>query len=199
MNRQEFLNELKQGLKGLPKEEAEERIGFYNEIIDDKIEEGLSEETAILEIGDVKEIVNQIVYEFPLAKLVKEKVKPKRKPSVLEIVLLVLGSPLWLSVLLAVFSVVFSVYVSLWSVVVCFWSTFIALLGTAAGGMVWGIISLFNNNAVIGVVVIGLAVFCLGLSIFIFYGSKFATKGMVIFTKKIGLALKNALIKKEAI
>ena len=85
MNKQEFLMRLREGLSGLPQNEIEERLTFYSEMIDDRIEEGLSEEQAIGEIGDIDEIISQIVADIPLAVLVKEKVKPSRKLRVWEI------------------------------------------------------------------------------------------------------------------
>ena len=199
MNKQEFLSELKKGLRGIPKADLEERLNFYSEMIDDRIEDGYSEEDAVLEIGDIETIISQIISDIPFTKLVKEKVKPKHKVSVWEIILLVLGSPIWLSVLLAVFAVVISVYFSLWSVIISLWSVFVALLGTALGGIFFGVISIFNNNALVGAAVIGLAVFCLGLSVFAFYVSKAATKGLIWLTKKIILSLKNSIVKKEAV
>ncbi len=43
MNKQAFLTQLRKGLSGLPQEDIEERLAFYSEMIDDRIEEGLSE------------------------------------------------------------------------------------------------------------------------------------------------------------
>ncbi len=51
MSKQEFLAQLKDGLSGLPQSDIEERVAFYEEMIDDRIEEGLSEEQAVSEIG----------------------------------------------------------------------------------------------------------------------------------------------------
>ena len=53
----------------------EERLEFYSEMIDDRIEEGKSEFEAVREIGDVDEVVSQIASETPLYRLVKEKAK----------------------------------------------------------------------------------------------------------------------------
>ena len=39
MNKQEFLMRLREGLSGLPQNEIEERLTFYSEMIDDRIEE----------------------------------------------------------------------------------------------------------------------------------------------------------------
>ena len=50
MNKQEFLTRLRLGLAGLPQEEIAERVSFYHEMIDDRVEDGLTEEdTALLE------------------------------------------------------------------------------------------------------------------------------------------------------
>ncbi len=64
------------------------------------MEDGLSESEAIEAVGPVSQIVQQILMETPLPKLVKDKVKPRRSLKVWEIVLLVLGAPLWLSLLI---------------------------------------------------------------------------------------------------
>ena len=60
MNKSEFLSELRTRLKGLPQNEIEERLSFYGEAIDDRIEEGVPEEDAVLEIGSIDDIVAQI-------------------------------------------------------------------------------------------------------------------------------------------
>ncbi len=61
MNKQEFLNALRSQLKGLPKDELENRISFYEEMINDRMDEGLSEEAAVADIGgeDVDAVVTQ--------------------------------------------------------------------------------------------------------------------------------------------
>ena len=47
MTKQEFSDKLKKLLSSLTEEEISERIGFYLEMIDDRIEEGLSEDEAV--------------------------------------------------------------------------------------------------------------------------------------------------------
>ena len=47
MNKQEFLAQLRKQLSGLPLKDAEDRITFYSEMIDDRMEEGLSEPEAV--------------------------------------------------------------------------------------------------------------------------------------------------------
>ena len=79
MTKQEFTEQLRAKLQGLPEAELEERLLFYSEMIDDRIEEGESESEAISAIGNIDEIAEQILSDIPLTKLVKEKVKILKK------------------------------------------------------------------------------------------------------------------------
>ena len=133
MTKMQFLMSLHNKLSGLPQNEIEERLNFYSEMIEDRIEEGVSEEEAVAQIGTVDEIAEQIIADIPLTKIAKEKIKPKRHIKAWEIVLLILGSPLWLSVLIAIFAVIFSFYVCLWAVIISLWASFVAIIGGAIG------------------------------------------------------------------
>ncbi len=198
MNKKKFLEELQKGLNGLPLKDIEERLNFYNEMIEDRIEEGLSEEEAVSTLGNLEEMITQIVAETPISKIAKERIKSKRRLSALEIVLLVLGSPIWVSLLIALIAVILSVYVSLWSVVISLWAAFVSLLASAFGSIAAGIIFAFINKTLTGVALICAGFVLLGLSIFMFFGTKVATKGILLITKKFALWIKNCIIKKEA-
>jgi len=197
MNKKEFLAELRKSLSGLPQDDIEERLLFYSEIIDDRVEEGLSEEDAVSGIGSVDEIVKQIVAETPLPKLVKEKTKSKRGMKAWEIVLLVLGFPLWFSLLIAALAVVLSLYVVLWSVIIALWSVAVSLAACVIGGIVSALVFSFTGEGLTGIAILGAGIFCFGISIFAFFGCKAATKGILILTKKIALVIKSMFVGKE--
>lgn len=197
MSKQEFLAQLRKSLSGLPQDDIEERLTFYSEMIDDRMEEGLSEEDAVRGVGSVDTILSQIVADIPLSKLVKERIKPEKRPRVWEIVLLVLGSPVWLSLMIAAFAVMLSLYAVLWSVILSLWAAFASLIGCAFGGIAAGIGFALNGNVLTGIVIIGAGMVCAGLSIFLFYGCRAATKGTLLLTKKIALGIKNCFIKRE--
>ncbi len=197
MNKQEFLESLRKGLKGLPQEDAEERIAFYSEMIDDRMEDGLSEEDATKAVGSVSEIVSQIIADTPLSKIAKERIKPKRRLSTGETVLLALGSPIWLSLIIAAFAVLFSLYVSFWAIIVSLWSVFVSFVCCSLGLAVSGTVFICNGYTLIGVAVIAAGAVLSGLSIFAFYGCKAATKGILALTKKTAIWLKNCFIRKE--
>lgn len=199
MTKKEFLDELKKGLFGIPEEDITRSIEFYSEMIDDRIEDGKTEEEAVADIGTVKDAVSQILAEIPITKLIKEKVKKKRKIGALEIVLLVLGSPIWLSLLIVAFAVVLSVYVVIWSVIVSLWAVFASLAGVAVGGIFSGVIFVCNSNLLAGIAMLGASLVLAGLSIVSFFGCKAATKGILILTKKMALGIKNCFVKKEEV
>lgn len=196
MNKQEFLARLRQGLAGLPQDEIAERLAFYSEMIDDRMEEGLSEERAIEEIGDVEEIISQIIGDVPLTQLVKERIKPKRTLKAWEIVLLALGSPIWFSLLIAAVAVVFSFYVVLWSVIISLWSIFASMVACAFGIIVLGVGYVLVSKMLIGLGLLGAGIACVGLSIFLFFGCKASTKGLLILTGKIALSIKKCFVRK---
>lgn len=197
MKKREFLMELQNQLSGLPWEEVKERLDFYSEMIDDRMEEGVSEKEAVARIGSVDEIASQILAEIPLAKLIKEKMKPNRRFKTWEIVLLAVGSPIWLSLLLSAFAVLISLYAVLWSGVISAWAVFVSSAACVLWGIVGGIVVAILQNGWSGLATIGMGIFCAGLTIFLFYGCKAATKGMVWLTKKMVLGTKRCFVKKE--
>lgn len=197
MSKQEFLEQLRKGLSGLPKDDIEERLTFYDEMIEDRMEEGLSEEEAVLKAGSVDDITSQIVADIPLTKIAKERIKTKRRLKAWEIVLLALGSPIWLSLGIAAVAVIFALYVALWAVIISLWAVFGSLIGCALAGITAGIVFACMGNVFSGIAMIGASCVCLGLSIFMFYGCRAATKGAVLLAKKFVLWIKNCFIKKE--
>jgi len=197
MNKQEFVTELKSKLGGLPTQDVEERIDFYLEMIDDRIEDGCTEEEAIEEIGSVDEIAAQVIADIPLTRIAKERIKPKKRISAWEIVLLVLGSPIWLSLAVAAFVVILAIYVSIWSVVAALWAVFASLAVCAFGGAAVGAILICHGNTPTGIALIGAGIICAGLSVFLFFGCCATTKGIALLTKKIALGIKKCFVKKE--
>ena len=196
MNKQEFLVHLRKCLCGLPQSDIEERLNFYCEMIDDRMEEGLTEEEAVSAIGSVDEIVTQVIADTPLVRIAKERIKSKRRLNMGEIVLLVLGSPIWISLCISAFAVILSLYISLWAVIVSLWAVFASFAACFIGGVLACVFFAVGGNGASGLAILAAGIVCAGLSIFVFYGCKAATKGTLIFTKKIALRTKNCFVGK---
>jgi len=198
MRKQEFLAQLRKGLSGLPQDDIEERLTFYSEMIDDRMEEGLSEEEAVSKVGCVDEIVTQVVADIPLAKIAKERIKTRRRLGAGEIVLLTLGSPIWLSLGIAAFAVILSLYISLWAVIISLWSVFVSFGVCSFGSVLACVVFAAGGNGAPGLAMLAAGIMSAGLSIFTFYGCKAATKGTLILTKKSAIWIKNCFRWKEA-
>ena len=198
MTKLKFLLSLHDKLADLPQSEVEERLNFYSEMIEDRMEEGLSEEEAVAAVGTVDEVAEQIATELSSQKIVNEKeAKPKRKLRAWEIVLIVLGAPIWASLLISVASAVFSAYVTVWAVIVSLWAVFGALVACAPAGVAAGIIFIVGGSVSAGIAMIGAGFVCAGLAIFMFFGCRGATNGVVLLTKKAIFAIKKCFRKKE--
>jgi uncharacterized membrane protein len=196
MNKQEFLAKLRNALAGLPEKDIEERLSFYSEMIDDRMEEGLSEQEALSAVGSVEEITSQIIGETPLTTIAKGRVKGNRRLKTWEIILLVLGSPIWLSLGIAAIAVIFSLYISLWSVIVSLWAVFASVVASAFGVAAGGVALLCVGKTIPAMAMIASGLVCAGLSIFTYFGCKAATKGILALTKKIGSGIQNFFLKK---
>ena len=197
MTKLEFVLSLRDKLSGLPEDEVREHLNFYVEMIEDRVEDGLSEEEAVSDVGTVDEIAGQIIGNVSHSKTAKERIKPKRRLKAWEIVLLILGYPLWLSLVIAAAAVIFSLYVSLWSVIASLWASFGALVASSLAGTVSGIVLAGTESVLWGIAMIGAGMVCAGLSVLMFFGCKALTKGMIILTKKTTFGIKNCFIKKE--
>jgi hypothetical protein len=92
--------------------------------------------------------------------------------------LMILGSPIWISLL----AVALALYVTVWAVIVSLWAVFAAMAIVTVAGIAVGIVWLFSSG-LIGLATIGMALAALGLSIFAFLGCLSLTRGIVRLTK----------------
>lgn len=194
MNKENFLNGLREKLSGLPQEDIEERIAFYNEMINDRMEDGLSEEEAIEAIGSVDSVVEQIMSEIPLSTLVKKKVTPKRKLKAWEILLLILGAPVWIPLVISVGAVMFSVYAVVWAVVICLYAADITSAAGLFVGLAGIVVYLRAGNPVGALFSAGMGMASVGLAILLFFACIWLTKAVINATGKLILGIKISFV-----
>jgi uncharacterized membrane protein len=184
MKKQEFLSLLKKKLSSLPKGEIEERISFYGEMIDDRIEDGMSEAEAVRDVGGPALLSDTA----PRGKERKERVEKKqeRKNSrLLVILLLAFGFPIWLPLLISAVAVAVSLYAALWSLLISLWAVFISLAVSAPAGLIIGLINIFSGNGAVGALIIGSGFAAGGLAIFAYFGCIAATRATYRLTSII--------------
>lgn len=199
MTKREFLEELRKRLSDLNDADFAASVAYYEEMIDDRMEEGLSEEEAVNAVGTPADAAAHILEEMPLTKLIQARVTPKNKLPVWAIILLIVGSPIWLSLLIAAVSVVISVYAALWSVVGSLWGVFASLAVSGTACVMAFPVMAMQDYFYSGLASFGAGLLVLGLAIFAFFGCYYATKGTVFLTKKLVLLIKCAFVRKEAV
>jgi uncharacterized membrane protein len=192
MNKQEFTNQLTAALSGLSQEDIKKSVDFYVEMVDDRIEDGMSEEEAVAALGSIDEIRSRILEEIPIGKIVKEKITPKRAFSAGEIVLLILGAPLWLPLLLAFIIVGLALYLTFWIIILALYVVDLSVFISGIAGIVAVIINPFGVGNKIFFAGCGIAL--LGAAVLLFFGFNQISKGMLFISKKIGLGIKKLFI-----
>lgn len=166
MDKNTFLTELQKRLKGLPEEDLQRTLEYYREMIEDRMEEGLSEEEAVAEIGPVEEIAEPLLPQTV-----------RRKMKAWEIVLLILGFPVWFPLLIAAAAVIISLVATIYAVDV-------SLAAGGVGGVLCTLAYLAQRNWAGAAFILGCGLVCGGLAILCFMGSNALMKMCVDAVKK---------------
>ena len=195
MKKAEFLDILRKELAGLPKDDLQSRISFYEEAIADRMDEGKSEEEAIADLGSIDEIVKQIAEDTSLVKLVKEKTRPRRRLRALEIILLILGFPLWFPLLMVGLVLLLVGYLLIWVLVLVTYTVEVSLSLAGIGS----IICFFGylTNGEMNLTSLGSGLSAIGAAILFVFACIWATKGTLKLSQAIVLSIKRSFMKKE--
>lgn len=194
MTKTEFLSSLREKLTGLPPKDIDERINFYEEMINDRMDEGKTEEEAVADIGTVDEVVEEIAKDTPLVKLVKHKMTPKRRLRAWEVILMVLGLPLWLPLMIVASVLCFVGYVLIWILVIVTYAIEISLIASAIGAFVIFLVCLGHGQ--LNLILLGASIMCTGGAILMFFGCIGATKITLKLSKTIATGIKKSFIRK---
>ena len=167
MNKQQFIDALTSRLAYLPLEETEKFIDFYLEAIDDRVEDGMSEEEAVAAMGDIESVAHAIESEIPLSTIVKQRVKSSRERARSEnaggghsawwIVLAILGSPVWLTVACVLFALVVTVFALVPVLIVVAFAVLVTFAVSAVFMLVYSVSRLFTAGLYAALMCLGMA------------------------------------------
>ena len=192
MNKTEFVNQLSAGLMGLSQEDIKRSVDFYTEMIDDRIEDGMPEEEAVAALGSIEEIRGKILEEIPITRIVKEKITPKRSFKAWEIVLLILGSPVWLPLLLSFIVVCLVLYLCFWIIILSLYVIDLSVFVSGIAGVIGAIIQ--TGGVPVMTFFIGCGMALVGLGILLFFGFNQVTRGMLFLSKKMAVGIKKMFV-----
>ncbi len=196
MKKHEFLAELRRRLAGLSASDIEQSLDFYAEQINDRMEDGMTEEEAVAAMGPIDEIAAKILMEFPLVKVVRAKVKPKRRLRTWEIVLLILGAPLWISLAAGAFVILLSIYIAFGAIAISLFSLIPGIALYSVAGFV-NAVYLFDYGQIGGgIALIGGGLLCAGITVLLLVACIPTVKGIIKLHKLAGRGIKRLFIGK---
>lgn len=194
MTKQLFLNELSAALHGLSREERYRTLSYYDELIDDRVEDGQSEE-AVESLGSPEQIAREILGEEEPAP------STSKGRKVWLIVLLVLGFPLWGSLLLTAAILLLCVYICLFLPVFLLGVLALGCLASALIGVVGTPflivdVGLLTGGLPAGLFQLGMSVALLGLAVLSALGFYFTGKATVKAGRAIWRGIRRSFSKK---
>lgn len=186
--------------RGLSQEELATRLSVVRQTVS-KWEKGLSQPDAAMLVALAQELgvsVSDLLGETiatPVADAPVRKKKPRG--NALKTMLIILGFPIWFSLLIAAFSVVLSLYVSAWAVVISLWAAFVSLAVGLPAGVLMGVWFAVSGHGLTGLAALAAGLVCAGFSILLFFGCLALTKCCVRLSQWMARVTKGMLGKKE--
>lgn len=197
MNRQEYLDEIKDKLLGLSEEDIDKALDFYMEAIDDRIDDGLTEEQAIKAVGTSDEVAEQILMDTPLPKLVSATVKPQRKLKAWEIILIVLGAPVWIPIAIALLSVALAVFITLFALMFALAAVLIGFVISGIALLIMAVISVFAGGAGTALLKFAVGLVAIGVGILLFIPVKAAVLWLIELCGRFFKWIKKQFVKRK--
>ena len=171
MTKDEYLSELRAGLAAFSKDEVDRAVSFYEEMVDDRVEAGVSEEEAVGSLEPPAEAAARIISEMSAVPRAAARLRSPETPrswSVAFIVAVVIGSPVWIPLALGVIMAVIGCFIGLFGLLVAVWAIAASMLlgapigllylvaGVKTGSIAGALMGLGCGAAVAGVGVFGI-------------------------------------------
>lgn len=190
MNRQTFLDGLRSALNQLPADEIEKTLSYYGEIIDDRIEDGMSEDEAVASMEPIEVLASRVINDAPPMNKAVRKAKASGIPTGVWVVLTIIGFPIWFPLLIAIFAVLFSVFVALIAIIV---ALFAVVIGLGLGGIVTVITGIAAGwlTGPVALLMIGAGLLITGLAILLAFPVAYLIKGVWAGIKALGRKIRS--------
>lgn len=194
MSKAEFLSELELSLHSMKDNEKSKFITFYDEMIDDYVENGMTEAEAISKIGTPKKIAVELLENNDSVKLNL----PLPGNKLFNIIITIIGFPLWGSLLLTFILSILCVYILIFCLPV---STGAATVGFLAASII-GIIGspfVIAHSLSTGLMQLGIGIASVGISFFLGLITIALYKKFILVNKSFNAYLKKLWKKKVVI
>lgn len=177
MDKRTFLDGLRSALVSLPAAEIDKTIAYYEEMIDDRIEDGMSEEEAVASLETPEKLAERIISEAAPVEKVVRRARQSNVPTVLLVILAIIGLPIWLPLLLLLISLGVGLFALLFGVIIALIGIIFAL---AIGGIWFMAFSLIHIDVsgMSALLAVGLGLIGIGLGILLFFPVTYLIKAL---------------------
>lgn len=169
MTRDEFLGRLGELLACLPADQVEETKAFYAEAIADRMEDGMTEEEAVAAMGTPGEAAEATLDELPAVP--RAIARTRRRSTALLWVLTIVGSPVWVPLLVAFAAVAVTVYVCIWVLALCVWAIAAALGAVGAASFTLAAAGVVIGHAPYAIAMLGCGLAFVGAALLVGVGA----------------------------
>lgn len=197
MNKREFLAELAEKIDCLPSEDIGRWLDYYSEMIDDRVEDGMTEEQAVYAMGNIYDVATQILIDTPMRTLVKTRAESARRLKTWEIILIICGAVIWVPMLFAAVVTVLSMYVVLWALLISFFAVAVSFIVAGVIGIYVGATHLLTGNMSEGLSALGTGLLLGGLGLVMFVCLRYVTKWVILASRLIWRGIKKLIIRRE--
>ena len=197
MNKEEYLDAIRGRISAMPADDINRFMDYYSEMIDDRMEDGLSEDEAVADMGSPDAAVEQILEEMPLTKLVKEKIKPKHELKAWEVVLIVLGSPVWIPLLITAAVLLLTLWIVAFALLISFYAVVLSFVVAGICGLICTIPLFIANSPYTAVFMLGAALVGIGIAILFVVSVKPVTVGIFKVCRASVNGIKRMFVKEK--
>ena len=195
MNKEEYLAAIREKIKSLPEGDIDRTIEYYDEMIDDRMEDGLTEDEAVADMASPDEVSMQVLEDIPLSRLVKERIKPKHELKGWQIALIIIGSPVWIPLVLTALVLLLTFWIVVVSLLIAYYSVILGVAAAGVSGLIMFIFLLISGNTAAGLLMLGMALVVMGLSILLIVSAKPVTKAMFKCCRASVIGVKRIFVK----
>lgn len=183
MTRAEYLSRLESLLSCLPEGQRAESVAFYDEMILDRMEEGMGEEEAVATLDAPGVVAEAILDDLPAVP--RAMAKTRRKSRVLLWVLLILGFPVWGALLAAAGITVLSFYAVVWIFVAVVWGLAVMLVLACPVFLLLSVCGVVTGYPAYTLVQFGAALAALGIGLLLMRLAFELTRGVALLSAAV--------------
>ena len=179
------MKSLRKSLKKFSDEETREILQYYEEMIDEQIDQGCLESEAVADLGNIDYISSEIKNDLVEARIANNK-SIKRTWSNFSIVLVSLLSPALMPLAIAFIAVFLSLFITIYALALAFGATSVGLIIGIVPVCIEGVIQFGAAGGFIfaGIFLILICIFAFLSVISVYGGNKLLNKIIRLFIKK---------------